>query len=405
MWSKLLQWHRDWEAEQLLVLDNPAAAAHVAPGYRRTIARKIAALSPIERMQLRAFSVTFRGWRLYAAIAAFMLLLTGAASVAHVLLPEKPLFSMVLKANLLGVACLICFLITYFNYRSMVGRGWRSLLAAVVFVAVGMTGHVYRAAGEQNLPWLQVLQNRWVEALLWTGSVGLLIAAPLALVGAMRNSQYQVLTAQLERDAARNLAARELSESRLRVLHAQIEPHFLFNTLGAVLQLAERDAPQAAALTASLIAFLRASLDEMRSEQVSLAADFALLDAYLAVMKVRLGARLQHDLHLPADLEAVHVPSMLMLTLVENAIKHGIEPALRGGALQVRAAREADMLRLDVHDSGVGMGQPAGAGHGLDNVRTRLQLLYGARARLVLTDAEGGGVLASIFLPLDQARA
>jgi LytS/YehU family sensor histidine kinase len=193
--------------------------------------------------------------------------------------------------------------------------------------------------------------------------------------------------------------ARELAESQLRLLRAQIEPHFLFNTLGAVQQLAEHGAPRAAELTAHLIAFLRASLSEMRSDQVRLDAEFGLLESYLRVMQFRLGQRLRFSLTLAPTLGHVQVPSMILLTLVENAIKHGIEPALRGGEVAVSAEVHDGALRVRVADSGVGMAAQPGTGTGLDNVRRRLQLAYGDAARLALQDA-GPGLIADITLPL-----
>jgi sensor histidine kinase YesM len=231
---------------------------------------------------------------------------------------------------------------------------------------------------------------------------GVLFSLPLALIGLVRNQQFQMLTAELALDAERERAARELSESQLRLLRAQIEPHFLFNTLGAVQQLAEKGAPQAAALTASLIDFLRASLASMRNERVTLGAEFGLIDAYLTVMRTRMGERLRYRLDLPPELAATGVPGMMLLTLVENAIKHGIEPSLRGGEIDVGVQRLDGVVRIRVRDSGVGMSSTPGAGEGLANVRKRLQLAYGDAARLELGDADGGGVIADILLPAGE---
>jgi LytS/YehU family sensor histidine kinase len=223
-------------------------------------------------------------------------------------------------------------------------------------------------------------------------------------IGILRNRQHEVLTEQLQRDAERDRMARELAESQLRLLRAQIEPHFLFNTLGAVQQLAGHGAPRAAELTANLIAFLRASMSEMRSEQVRLDAEFGLVEAYLKVMQFRLGQRLRFTLALAGALAPVQVPSMILLTLVENAIKHGIEPSLPGGELAVSAALCDGVIRIRVQDSGVGMGAASGAGTGLDNVRRRLQLAYGAAAGLALHDADPG-VVADIAIPLPAPAA
>lgn len=200
--------------------------------------------------------------------------------------------------------------------------------------------------------------------------------------------------------------ARELAESQLRLLRAQIEPHFLFNTLGAVQQLAQQGAPRAAELTGNLIDFLRSSMRDMRSEQVSLAAEFGLVESYLKVMQVRLGERLRFGLQLPRALEQVQLPTMILLTLVENAIKHGIEPALRGGEVTVSAQALEGALRIRVQDGGVGMStlpEPdGGGGTGLENVRHRLRLVYGDAASLRLHDGDPG-LIADVIIPHAQA--
>jgi LytS/YehU family sensor histidine kinase len=229
--------------------------------------------------------------------------------------------------------------------------------------------------------------------------VAVVTAVPFFAIAYMRNREYEAINAQLQRDAERERLARELSESQLRLLRAQVEPHFLFNTLGAVQQLAEHGAPRAAELTANLIAFLRASLSEMRREQATLAAEFGLVDAYLRVMQARLGARLEFAIELPAALEQVRLPSMIVLTLVENAIKHGIEPSLRGGEVSVSAQEADGAVRIRVRDSGVGLSAVPGKGLGLDNVRERLRLAFGPAGGLALHDAEPGFV-AEITIPV-----
>jgi LytS/YehU family sensor histidine kinase len=239
---------------------------------------------------------------------------------------------------------------------------------------------------------------------------GLAIMVPVLVISILRNRQYEALNVQLQREADQARLARELAESELRLLRAQIEPHFLFNTLGAVQQLAQHGAPRAAELTANLIDFLRSSMREMRSEQVGLAAEFGLVESYLKVMQVRLGERLRFSLQLPRSLEQVQLPSMILLTLVENAIKHGIEPALRGGEITVSAHAMDGAVRIRVQDGGVGMSAIAASsncadsdgGTGLDNVRHRLRLAYGAAAGLALQDGDPG-LVADVTIPCAQA--
>ena len=180
-----------------------------------------------------------------------------------------------------------------------------------------------------------------------------------------------------------------------------------------VLQAVQDRRDELAALTADLIAFLRASLAEMRSEQVPLQSEFDMVAAYLRVMQARMGPRLRFRLDLPAGLAQAMVPSMIVLTLAENAIKHGIEPALRGGEIHISAEQVDGMLRLRVRDTGVGLAQDgapaAGGGLGLENVRSRLQLapVDGgvAAGRLELRNGDEGGVIADIHLPIQTTES
>jgi len=404
MWSRLVNWYREWEQEQLRVLQDPAAVQSVAPGWRRDVACQLSGLSQIERLQLREFALKYRGWRIYAAIAKLVLLFSLCGAGLYVLAPQKGLLFSILIVNVLCLIIVFVFLVAYFNYRKMVGKTLQLSIALMLCAGLGSLVGSTHGAMNKGLTLQEALATRWVHAAMTGLGAGLFIAIPMAVVGGLRNQQYENIHAQLEFDAEREKAARELSEARLRMLHAQIEPHFLFNTLGAVQQLAEKESPRAAALTANLIAFLRGSLGEMRSERVTLATDFGMIEAYLKVMAVRQGERLRFSLDLPAALAPAEVPSMMLLTLVENAIKHGIEPSLRGGEIRIAATREAATLVLSVRDTGAGLAEQPGAGEGLANVRHRLQLLYGPAAALDVSGADDGGVLARITLPITEGK-
>jgi LytS/YehU family sensor histidine kinase len=397
MWRKVVDWYREWEDEQIAVLEQPELAAKTA-GYRRVYYQKLAQRSPVERQQLRDFSVAFKGRRGWLATAALLIAFTLCGILLHLLWPARSWVAPVVTANVLGVALSFGLFGAWFNYRDIVRRKFRLLLTVLAFAllaAVGLSGGVLWISDQSSAAVMEKLPR--VLAMIL--GAGLAVAVPMIVIGLLRNRQHEALTEQLQRDAERDRMARELAESQLRLLRAQIEPHFLFNTLGAVQQLAEHDAPRAAELTANLIAFLRASMNKMRSEQVALEAEFGLVEAYLRVMQVRLGARLRITLTLPPALGQVPVPSMIVLTLVENAIKHGIEPSLRGGDVMVSAEVLDATIRVRVQDSGVGMGAAGGSGTGLDNVRRRLQLAYGAGAGLALHDADPG-LVADITIPL-----
>lgn len=200
-------------------------------------------------------------------------------------------------------------------------------------------------------------------------------------------------------------AQREATESQLRLLQAQLEPHMLFNTLANLRVLIMLDPPRAQAMLDRLIAFLRATLDASRAGRHALSAEFARLADYLALMQVRMGERLQVRLDLPDELAALPVPPLLLQPLVENSIQHGLEPRVEGGRVEIRAAREGAHLLLHVRDTGLGLDTAphAGSHFGLQQVRERLATLYGGRASLELCparDAEGG-TLATVRLPIE----
>jgi sensor histidine kinase YesM len=398
MWRKVADWYGKWEDEQIAVLEQPELVGRVPAGYRRLYYEKLAERSPVERQQLRDFSVALKGWRGWLVFAALITAFTLCGGLLHVLAPGTSQVAAIVTSNVLGLALSFGLFGAWFNYRQLVQRKLRLVLTVVLYAllaAVGLSGGVLWISDQSTA----VVLDKLPRMLALILGAGVAFAVPILTIGMLRNRQHEALTGQLQRDAERDRMARELAESQLRLLRAQIEPHFLFNTLGAVQQLAEHGAPRAAELTANLIAFLRASMSKMRSEQVPLESEFGLVAAYLRVMQARLGARLRFTLTLPPALGPVQVPSMIVLTLVENAIKHGIEPSLRGGEVAVSAEVQGATIRVRVQDSGVGMGAAGGSGTGLDNVRRRLQLACGAGAGLALHDADPG-LVADITIPL-----
>ncbi len=204
--------------------------------------------------------------------------------------------------------------------------------------------------------------------------------------------------------AAHEAAQRSAAEAQLRLLQSQLEPHMLFNTLANLRVLIGSEPARAQAMLDRLIAFLRATLAASRSGTHALADEFARIDDYLALMAVRMGPRLAVRLELPEALRALPVPALLLQPLVENAIRHGLEPQARGGRIDVRARRDAGALLLEVRDTGCGLvaDTVAGGGFGLQQVRERLAVLFGERASLTLHAAadDEGGVLARVRLPL-----
>ena len=196
---------------------------------------------------------------------------------------------------------------------------------------------------------------------------------------------------------------RRLLEAQLATLQAQVEPHFLFNTLALIGQLIETDPPQAAKIHQHLIDYLRSTLPQMRaSGGGTLGRQVQLSRAYLAIMQARMKERLTVSFDIPDYLEHAPFPPMMLQILIENSIKHGLEPKIEGGRIDVRAMLVDGTMQVDVRDNGVGFNMHADDGVGLANIRERLRLLYDNRAELVIEAPEGGGTLASIRIPYSK---
>jgi sensor histidine kinase YesM len=196
---------------------------------------------------------------------------------------------------------------------------------------------------------------------------------------------------------------REMAAARLQVLQAQIEPHFLFNTLAHVRSAVESEPQVAQSMLDHLIRYLRGTLNRSRETAHRLCEEQELIDALLAIAAMRLGSRLRYRIHMDASLKDLLLPPLLLQPLVENAIKHGIEPALEGGEIVVEAEGANEELVLRVTDTGKGLAGAAPEGVGLSNVRARLANLYGSRGRLSLFSNPGHGVIAELRLPMQRA--
>lgn len=200
---------------------------------------------------------------------------------------------------------------------------------------------------------------------------------------------------------------RQVSEAQMQMMQAQVEPHFLFNTLASVEYLIETDPPRAAAMQRSLIAYLRAVLPQMRENGVktNLGREADMVKSYLDLLKMRMEDRLEIDFIMPEGLRSASFPPMMLQSLVENAIKHGLEVKAEGGTLQFRAEVAHNKLRVTVSDTGLGFGAvPSnGTGLGLQNIRERLKLLYKEKAQMIVTPNQPTGVCVTIEIPYELA--
>ncbi len=188
-------------------------------------------------------------------------------------------------------------------------------------------------------------------------------------------------------------------ETNFRLLQAQIEPHFLFNTLSNILSLMDTDLERARSMLKDLMQYLRTTLSKSRRESTTLGDEMDLIRAYLNIFKIRMGDRLRYRIDIPEDIKEVPFPPMLIQPLVENAVRHGLEPEITGGEIGIRAAADGDTLRLEVRDTGAGLYENSNPGMGIANIRERLKSLYGERGRLILEENRPSGVRAIIEVP------
>jgi signal transduction histidine kinase len=233
-------------------------------------------------------------------------------------------------------------------------------------------------------------------------SLVLLIVRGFAGRSARQTQRVKVVEAAAKVDTS----ARLIAEAQLKALQAQVEPHFLFNTLAHVKALQEIDVKQAGSMLDHLITYLRTALPNLREGSSTLGKEFELAQSYLNILKLRMGDRLTFSLDLPESLKTQTFPPALIINLVENAIKHGVERARAGGSIRLNAQRVGDLMTVTVSDTGRGLdpegtkSSAAGSGVGLSSIRDRMKLLYGDAGRLTLEPNSPSGVIATLTLPV-----
>jgi len=233
---------------------------------------------------------------------------------------------------------------------------------------------------------------------------GFIVLTLLACVGATLFYWNRQKMASLQ---ARNaVIEKQAVMAQLQMLQAQIEPHMLFNTLATLQTLISSEPLRAQHMLDQLIHYLRATLSTSRSEQTTLGQEFQLIEAYLGLMSLRMGLRLTYALHLPDELQQTPIAPMLLQPLIENAIRHGLEPKIGGGDCTVRVTQQQSMLVISVIDTGMGLdsdaayNKPTSTHLGLENIRSRIDALYGSLAELTLTHNIPSGAMAQITIPM-----
>lgn len=366
--------------------------------FQRWYARRAAPYYERMPAHLRADAERIDGWLYGRGGLGLMLGLAAAiaagAAVLHTTgLPWLP------ALGLSGLACLcllLSLLAAWLQPEKFTAR--RLLRASVQIVALGyagtlcgfLLGRLLRGADLGGETLVQALRGAAVEAT--PTLLALLLVVVLSVWGVAQVKQWQVrrelthLRLVQERDAA----ARQAAESQLHLLQAQVQPHFLFNTLAALQHWVNEGDPRAGPLLADLTAFLRGSTALLAQAETPLAHEAEAARQYLRILRARLGTRLSFVIDVDSASAQRSLPAGILLSLVENAVEHGITPALQGGRVEVRARCEDGVLTLEVMDNGAGLPEPVVEGLGLANCRARLRHRYGARATLQLRPLQPG---------------
>ncbi len=270
---------------------------------------------------------------------------------------------------------------------------WRGLAVAGAAFSSALVRHWVANLGDASA------QFKWSWAisttLLWILLGGVAYALLVAARGERQTRQQLLATARQHE----TLHAQQL-EAQLSALNAQIEPHFLFNTLANVKRLYETAPDRGRDMLVSLIAYLRAALPSMRQSESTLGQELELVRSYLTILQMRMGERLSFEIEAEPGLLAASLPPMVLPTLVENAIKHGLSPLPEGGHILISAHAQAGELAVEVRDDGQGFAASGGSGVGLANTRARLAALFGGRAALELEALVPRGVVARVRLPV-----
>jgi hypothetical protein len=350
---------------------------------------------------LEPFCAGFRGvsWLTFGLIIAIN---TGFAAILSIEDP-RPFWHPLITAQSLGLS--IAYVVNAISPWDKTHPVWRLVLAVAIGTLIGFSLLVLIKGPLLHQPGYTVAElfgAEHIHTTSWTLLSGLSNGVFVSLFFLLKFREARARAAMLRADADRNLLSKQAIEAELKLMQAQVEPHFLFNTLASVQFLTETDPPKANLMLGHLLAYLRAALPQLRSDSSTLGQEIDLAQAFLSIMQMRMGSRLAFVIDVPADLRARRFPPMLLMSVVENAIKHGLEPRAEGGTIRIEARRSGERLAVAVVDDGHGLRDKLGSGVGLTNLRERLQALYPARARFILEEMAPHGARATIEIPFDD---
>lgn len=304
------------------------------------------------------------------------------------------------RIGFIGVALLLAY-----SAAGALRPHWLPLAAARVGAVVLMApvaAFVTALATQRGQFFAYLAQTQTLVGHFMMVFLAILFGVSFALLAMRSERRERERADRLQVELEKNTLERQLLDARLRLLQAQIEPHFLFNTLANVEALVATGSPNAGPVLRQLIAYLRAAMPRLNDGAATLEQELELVRAYLELMQVRMPDRLQFDVAGCALAATLRFPPMALLTLVENAVRHGIDPGVAGGRIDVgmEMVPASGKARIWVSDTGVGMAGTAQPGTGLNNVRSRLLAVYGSGARLELHAVAPHGVRAELHFIL-----
>ncbi|MGE5616752.1 MAG: sensor histidine kinase [Bacillota bacterium] len=323
--------------------------------------------------------------------------IAAAGILSVVFRPYNTFLDLLVSAMCVGYTSMLLFTIASNVCVSWIAREPRQIIAVVLgsFLGTLLTGVV------KGRDLAYMFQERLAGVMITMGlgiGFGCVVVAAYILREKHARDEARIHRAEAERQQLE----KNVLEARLQLMQAQVEPHFLFNTLANVQHLVETDARAASQMLESLIRYLRAALPQMREAATTLGREIDMARAFLEIQSVRMGPRLAFTIDVPEALRCRPFPPMMLISLVENALKHGADPCCECTTVAVNALEADGRLRVSVADTGEGIVQKKGGGVGLSNIRERLKTLYGGGARLTLEENAPRGVIASIEVPAGE---
>lgn len=335
---------------------------------------------------------------IYLQFGLALLFNTAIAVLISLLIKEACFWNSLLVSQCIGLTIFFTFVIFCHFYGL---KGWiiavPLTVGALLGVSLGMI--VSGLMNGESLHSISAAIARHVDQLLVNLFLAFFFGIIIMYFYVSRERHYQASNALNEVQIKNLDHKKQIAETQLQLLQAQIEPHFLFNSLSNVISLIETDPPRARLMLESLTRYLRSSLSRSHEQDGTLKDELDLIENYLKIIQIRMGGRLTYEINIPTVLREHPFPIMLLQPLVENAIQHGLEPMAEGGAIKIDISQQDDIIRICVIDNGSGLKQDNLSGYGLYNVRQRLRSLFGEAGKLTLENNQPQGVCASIEIP------